>query len=66
MNIGNIEKYDKEQEDIVSDIFNLKMFLSTDLLIDNTNDIPQLKNIIKDKFDKISYINNLFFIIIDQ
>ncbi|SPJ12519.1 conserved Plasmodium protein, unknown function [Plasmodium sp. DRC-Itaito] len=66
MNINNIEKYDKEQEDIVSEIFNLKMFLSTDLLIDNTNDIPELKNIINDKFAKISYINNLFFIIIDQ
>ncbi|SOV82471.1 conserved Plasmodium protein, unknown function [Plasmodium sp. gorilla clade G3] len=66
MNTSNIEKYDKEQEDIFSDIFNMKMFLSTDLLIDNTADIPQLKNIIKDKFAKFSYINNLFFIIIDQ
>ncbi|SOV18756.1 conserved Plasmodium protein, unknown function [Plasmodium sp. gorilla clade G2] len=65
MNKSNIEQYDKEQEDNMSDIFNMKMFLSTDLLIDNTDDIPQLKNIIKDKFTKLSYINNLFFIIID-
>ncbi|SOV24863.1 conserved Plasmodium protein, unknown function [Plasmodium sp. DRC-Itaito] len=65
MNISNIEQYDKEQEHNMSDIFNMKMFLSTDLLIDNTNDIPQLKNIIKDKFTKLSYINNFFFIIID-
>ncbi|CRH04015.1 conserved Plasmodium protein, unknown function [Plasmodium relictum] len=45
--------------------FNLNFFVITDLLVDETKDVYFLKELIKNKFNNYSYLNSLFFLIIE-
>ncbi|GAW83094.1 hypothetical protein, conserved [Plasmodium gonderi] len=45
--------------------FNLNFFFITDLLVDDTKDINDLKCLIRNKFTNSLYLNNLFFVILE-
>ncbi|GAB68571.1 hypothetical protein PCYB_134450 [Plasmodium cynomolgi strain B] len=43
----------------------LNFFLITDLLVGDTTDIKHLKGLVRDKFINISFLSNLFFVILE-
>ncbi|CAD2107359.1 conserved Plasmodium protein, unknown function [Plasmodium vinckei] len=66
-NFSQINKNDKInlENDSEETPFNLNFFMVTDLLVDETSDINNLKSLLIDKFKDYLYVNNLFFIIIE-
>ncbi|CAA9990486.1 conserved Plasmodium protein, unknown function [Plasmodium knowlesi strain H] len=48
-----------------SEISPLNFFLITDLLVGHTKDINHLKALVRDKFINVSFLSNLFFVILE-
>ncbi|SBS97724.1 hypothetical protein POVCU1_040440 [Plasmodium ovale curtisi] len=60
-----IGKTDDLNDKDTSPCFNLHFFFITDLFVDETEDIQNLKRLIINKFKSYLYLNNLFFVIIE-